>query len=165
MKQPDPTLLALLRPADRLPRRLHRHTARGAGYRGHCRRLARLRSNTRRHALFPGGPDQPGQREVADPGLGAQFRRCSRRRAPATVEFQSQTSFQVTPILIDDTLYYCSPFNRVFALDAETGAERWSYDPKVDMDCGGRAAELPRCEQLALGSCRLLRASHHHRNP
>lgn len=26
-----------------------------------------------------------------------------------------QTSFQVTPILFNDTLYYCTPYNRVFA--------------------------------------------------
>ena len=61
-------------------------------------------------------------------------------------EFLSQTSFQVTPILIEDTLYYCSPFNRVFALDAETGEERWSYDPKVDMDS---EAVLPNCRGVS----------------
>jgi quinoprotein glucose dehydrogenase len=42
------------------------------------------------------------------------------------------SSFQNTPILVEDTLYICTPFNRVIALDAETGAERWSYDPEVD---------------------------------
>ena len=30
---------------------------------------------------------------------------------------------------MDDTLYFCTPFNRVIALDAESGAERWAYDP------------------------------------
>lgn len=45
---------------------------------------------------------------------------------------QLQSSLQVTPIMIDDRLYYCTPFNRVFALDADTGAELWSFDPKVD---------------------------------
>lgn len=43
------------------------------------------------------------------------------------------TSFQNTPIVIGDTLYGCTPFNRIFALDAETGAERWIYDPEVDL--------------------------------
>ena len=42
-----------------------------------------------------------------------------------------QTSLQVTPVLFEDTLYYCTPYNRVFALDPNTGAERWSYDPEV----------------------------------
>lgn len=41
------------------------------------------------------------------------------------------TSFQATPILVNGTLYYPSPYNRVFALDPATGAERWSYDPNV----------------------------------
>lgn len=45
-----------------------------------------------------------------------------------------QSAMQVTPIVIKDTLYYCSPFNRVFALDAATGAQRWVYDPGVDTD-------------------------------
>ena len=49
-------------------------------------------------------------------------------------EFRTQTSFQVTPIVVDDTLYYCSPFNRVFALDPTSGKERWVFDPEVDTD-------------------------------
>ena len=36
----------------------------------------------------------------------------------------TQSSLQVTPILVDRTLYYCTPFNNLFALDAETGEER-----------------------------------------
>jgi len=45
-----------------------------------------------------------------------------------------QSSLQVTPIVIADTLYYCTPSNRVFALDATTGKERWVYDPVVNTD-------------------------------
>ncbi len=45
-----------------------------------------------------------------------------------------KSSLQVTPIVIDDSLYYCTPFNRVFALDAATGAERWVFDPDTDHD-------------------------------
>ncbi len=41
------------------------------------------------------------------------------------------TSLQVTPLMADGTLYYCTPFGRVFALDPETGAERWVFDPQV----------------------------------
>lgn len=44
------------------------------------------------------------------------------------------TSFMATPILVQDTLYYCTSFNRVFALDPGTGEQRWVYDPGVDMD-------------------------------
>src|SRR5256885_5671097 len=41
------------------------------------------------------------------------------------------SSLQVTPIVVDGTLYFCTPFNRVIALDPETGAERWTFDPKL----------------------------------
>lgn len=43
------------------------------------------------------------------------------------------TTFMVTPIMVNDTLYYCTPYNRVFALDPQTGAEKWVFDPGVDM--------------------------------
>jgi quinoprotein glucose dehydrogenase len=58
------------------------------------------------------------------------------------------SAFQNTPILVDDALYLCTPFNRVIALDAGTGRERWSYDPKVDrtgmylLNCRGVSAWL-----------------------
>jgi quinoprotein glucose dehydrogenase len=44
----------------------------------------------------------------------------------------SATYFQATPILFEDLLYFCTPFNGIVALDPATGHERWSYDPKVD---------------------------------
>ena len=47
------------------------------------------------------------------------------------------TSLQVTPIVSNDTLYYCTPFGRVFALDPETGSERWQYDPQLENKRGG----------------------------
>ena len=48
-----------------------------------------------------------------------------------------QTTFQATPILVDETLYYCTPYNRVFALNSETGEEKWVFDPQIELD--GRA--------------------------
>jgi quinoprotein glucose dehydrogenase len=47
-------------------------------------------------------------------------------------ELNQKAAFEATPILIDGTLYLSTPFNRVIALDPASGAERWSYDPKVD---------------------------------
>ena len=41
------------------------------------------------------------------------------------------SEYQATPIQIADTLYLCTPLNRVIALDADTGKARWTYDPKV----------------------------------
>jgi quinoprotein glucose dehydrogenase len=43
-------------------------------------------------------------------------------------------SFEDTPLMIDDVLYVVTPFNRVAALDAETGVERWTFDPKAYED-------------------------------
>ena len=48
-------------------------------------------------------------------------------------EGQPASGFINTPIVVEDTLYYCTPFNRVFALDPRTGEERWRFDPKVNM--------------------------------
>jgi quinoprotein glucose dehydrogenase len=42
---------------------------------------------------------------------------------------RAATSFQATPLVVNDLLYYCTPHMRVFALDPETGAERWRFDP------------------------------------
>ncbi|MCP4003968.1 MAG: pyrroloquinoline quinone-dependent dehydrogenase [bacterium] len=42
----------------------------------------------------------------------------------------TRTSYNVAPILVDDTLVVCTGYNRVIAIDAETGAERWAFDPE-----------------------------------
>ena len=47
-------------------------------------------------------------------------------------DYPGRSSFKATPILFGDTLYVSTPFNRVIALDAATGAEVWSFDPEVD---------------------------------
>ncbi len=47
------------------------------------------------------------------------------------------TSFIGTPIVTGGRMYYCTPYNRVFALDPATGAEHWVFDPKVDMSQEG----------------------------
>jgi quinoprotein glucose dehydrogenase len=56
-----------------------------------------------------------------------------------------QTALQVTPILFNNALYYCTPYNRVFALKPETGEELWSYDPKVNLD----EYAVPRCRGVS----------------
>ena len=38
-------------------------------------------------------------------------------------------AFEATPLMINDTLFLSTPYNRVVALDASTGRELWSYDP------------------------------------
>jgi quinoprotein glucose dehydrogenase len=42
-----------------------------------------------------------------------------------------ETTFEVTPIKVRDTVYLCSQHQRLFAVDAKTGTLRWSYDPHV----------------------------------
>ncbi|MGL3606583.1 membrane-bound PQQ-dependent dehydrogenase, glucose/quinate/shikimate family [Rhizobium sp. G187] len=39
---------------------------------------------------------------------------------------------QNTPLLIGDTLYSCTPSNVVAALDVDSGAPRWTFDPKAE---------------------------------
>src|SRR5258707_1200968 len=43
-----------------------------------------------------------------------------------------RSAFEATPIVVDHTMYFSTPFDRVIALDPETGRERWAYDPKID---------------------------------
>jgi quinoprotein glucose dehydrogenase len=43
-----------------------------------------------------------------------------------------ETTFQATPILVDRVLYLATVYGRVIALNPQTGAELWTYDPRVD---------------------------------
>ena len=38
-------------------------------------------------------------------------------------------TFQATPLMLNDTLYLSTPYNRVVALDANTGRQLWRFDP------------------------------------
>src|SRR5438309_7284897 len=38
---------------------------------------------------------------------------------------QRRSGFETTPIVVDSTMYLTTGFNRVIALDPETGAKRW----------------------------------------
>ncbi|MEL7551147.1 glucose/quinate/shikimate family membrane-bound PQQ-dependent dehydrogenase [Pseudomonas protegens] len=49
---------------------------------------------------------------------------------------------QNTPLQIGDTIYTCTAYGKVFALDADTGAERWKFDPQ------GYAPNWQRCRGL-----------------
>ncbi|HYT73142.1 MAG TPA: PQQ-binding-like beta-propeller repeat protein, partial [Vicinamibacterales bacterium] len=40
-------------------------------------------------------------------------------------------SFENTPLMIDNVLYVSTPYNRVVALDGETGREIWAHDPRA----------------------------------
>src|SRR5579883_2781931 len=44
-----------------------------------------------------------------------------------------KSEFETTPIVADGTMYLTTPFNRVIALDPETGQEKWRFDPKIGL--------------------------------
>src|SRR3984893_16425263 len=46
---------------------------------------------------------------------------------------KKRSGLETTPILVDGTLYLTTAFNRVFAIDPETGKQRWVYDPMVEL--------------------------------
>ncbi len=76
------------------------------------------------------------------------------------------TVFQTTPILVEGQLVFCTPFNRVIALDPATGGELWTFDPQVrrgdnaanEYNCRGVAQWLPDAGSVssdgASASCR-----------
>jgi quinoprotein glucose dehydrogenase len=73
----------------------------------------------------------------------------------ADAPFPRGTAFQATPLHANGLLYYCTPFNRVFAVDPATGAERWVFDPHRPDPQARRAALSPplqfasRCRGVA----------------
>ncbi|HVV73995.1 MAG TPA: hypothetical protein VHI52_21250, partial [Verrucomicrobiae bacterium] len=44
-----------------------------------------------------------------------------------------RSGFETTPIVLNGALYLTTPFNRIIALDPETGKERWTYDPHTEL--------------------------------
>jgi quinoprotein glucose dehydrogenase len=50
-------------------------------------------------------------------------------RLPALM---ARTKSEATPLFVENSLIFCTPFNEVIALDPGSGAQRWRYDPKVD---------------------------------
>jgi quinoprotein glucose dehydrogenase len=71
---------------------------------------------------------------VADLDLAWSYNTGAQERHP---ELLALSGFQVTPILLPESagghLVLCTPFNRVIALNPESGEERWVFDPKIDL--------------------------------
>jgi quinoprotein glucose dehydrogenase len=52
-----------------------------------------------------------------------------------------------TPILVEDQLVFCTPFNEVIAIDPGNGEERWRFDAMIDL--GQRPANQFVCRGVA----------------
>jgi quinoprotein glucose dehydrogenase len=65
-------------------------------------------------------------------------------RAP---DVMKRTKFQATPLLVEDSLIFCTPFNEVIALDPGSGAQKWRYDPKIST--AQRPANRYNCRGVA----------------
>ncbi|MDE3196145.1 MAG: pyrroloquinoline quinone-dependent dehydrogenase [Acidobacteriota bacterium] len=46
------------------------------------------------------------------------------------------SAFECTPVYADGVLYVTTAFGRVIALDPDTGAQKWAYDPHLDTQVG-----------------------------
>jgi quinoprotein glucose dehydrogenase len=46
-------------------------------------------------------------------------------------EDPGESTYEVTPLMIDNVVYICTPHNLVIALDAVTGKEKWRFDPHL----------------------------------
>ncbi|MEQ8284728.1 PQQ-binding-like beta-propeller repeat protein [Thalassospira sp.] len=42
-----------------------------------------------------------------------------------------ETTYQVTPLKVGETLYLCTPHSWAIAIDADTGQEKWKFDPGI----------------------------------
>lgn len=49
---------------------------------------------------------------------------------------RNKRSLEVTPIVVDGTMYIITPLARIIALDPGTGRERWVYDARLDRGLG-----------------------------
>jgi quinoprotein glucose dehydrogenase len=48
-------------------------------------------------------------------------------------EANRKAAFEATPILVAGRLFLSTPRDQVFALNPQTGAKLWEYDPKIDL--------------------------------
>ncbi len=56
-----------------------------------------------------------------------------------TYDLATNRGVEATPIVVDRTMYVTSAWSHVYALDAATGTELWTYDPAVNKSVGANA--------------------------
>ena len=74
--------------------------------------------------------DQITPENVADLELAWQIQTGDMKGPNDVVE----TTYENTPLMVNDTLYVCTPHSWAMAFDAKTGDEKWKFDPKVPVD-------------------------------
>ncbi len=106
--------------------------------------LIAIAQPARRHGTNDGWSEYGGNLEGQRFSQATQITALNVSRLKVAWSFQTRTfdkgvsstdatsRFETTPVLWHRTLYLTSPYNEVFAIDAESGALRWSYDPKID---------------------------------
>ncbi|MEM7281869.1 MAG: PQQ-dependent dehydrogenase, methanol/ethanol family [Pseudomonadota bacterium] len=55
------------------------------------------------------------------------------------VDLPDHRGQEATPLIVDGVMYVSAAWSRVFAFDAVTGEEIWSFNPEVDKSYGARA--------------------------
>jgi quinoprotein glucose dehydrogenase len=80
-------------------------------------------------------PSQQINREnVSELSLAWSYRHGDLEHYPDRRRF---AGFHATPILLPEeaggSLVFCTPFNRIIALDPITGKERWNHDPEIEL--------------------------------
>lgn len=68
---------------------------------------------------------------VRELGVAWAFSTGDLRRKPTAMR---RAASEGTPILLGGSLVFCTPFNEVIALDPGTGAEKWRFDPEIDLE-------------------------------
>ena len=71
--------------------------------------------------------------------------------------WNAKAAFEATPVLWNGTLYFDPPFDQVFAIDAQTGKLKWSFDPKIEREnlyiVTSRGVALWHAEHPGKGVC------------
>jgi len=82
----------------------------------------------------PGGSRFSRLREITPDNVGQLVRAFEFHTGDVTArqpDVMRRTKFEATPLFVEDSLIFCSPFNEVIALDPGTGAQKWRFDPKI----------------------------------
>src|SRR5215212_6908531 len=75
-------------------------------------------------------------RNVAGLEVAWTYHTREREALPKDGDVAGKSAFEATPVMVDGVLYLATPTNRVVALDARTGSEKWVFDPKADLRRG-----------------------------